>query len=776
MNISSFNQEGVHNQSLSSSFDERHREDFGGSNKIHQLGSTSVFGESEMCVENDKDTYVYPLIASCIVGYESHYIDLISWLERSDNSIQWRELSPFELKSHCKTLPLDWISRTALGSCIEKNCIDGRYMYVTDEQTLLSMFPMIPKAALRILKTIMFVSSSSGNNVNWRENSTTCASGTHPLASIGLVTDTSMLSSSQVECVTTANESASLHGDGVVYGQLLALGHTSTRWKQQPYGLIHMVSSGDINSSLVLRRKSVANGDMASNTAITTLAEVAQSDVYQLGRAAENDMVLEGCLHVSSDSRKKGSSASAVQLCGPVSRVALTVICERVAPYTVKVYAGGKSSVGIPIRQNDRSSNHSPPVDWLTTHGVRLWRPDTGMWVELTASGQAYGPRPAINLPGKPVPVPYDLLPPQARLGTGTSPWTWNTLCDGCVLDVGGVYVMYQSPLSMATRVASPPNVILSELNSMEATCPVLFQRINFSYANQVQHIESAHRTAMEHSERSYISNRGAVSHSYDSALSDNTEDACRPMVFPNCGHVHGYCSRLADSRSCPLCRTPGRLTALIIPFQPALDTGRPTHCFSPCGHTASLAVCKYWSEHGPEFFDETNKLLTRSSSLCRPTAEPQSIPLQGSTPMHRGNPGNLHIHVNVSSRAESPLHELPGRAPPGSTYPVAPQEPRPSSRSSSRSASSGTKGQAYHICPFCTQKLSKRSPYSRLIFQSESKDSASWSEARRSDGVGAPLHTLTTLGQQQLIRNACLPGGNLHSYYESQPSNYPIV
>ncbi|GLE11780.1 hypothetical protein PINS_up024446 [Pythium insidiosum] len=37
------------------------------------------------------------------------------------------------------------------------------------------------------------------------------------------------------------------------------------------------------------------------------------------------------------------------------------------------------------------------------------------------------------------------------------------------------------------------------------------------------------------------------------------------PHVFPSCGHVFGFDARLADTRLCPLCRTPGHLVPLLL-------------------------------------------------------------------------------------------------------------------------------------------------------------------------------------------------------------------
>lgn len=71
-----------------------------------------------------------------------------------------------------------------------------------------------------------------------------------------------------------------------------------------------------------------------------------------------------------------------------------------------------------------------------------------------------------------------------------------------------------------------------------------------------------------------------------------------RPYVYPACGHVHAYHKSLASARQpqCPVCRTLGPFVPLIFSYDPVLDSGSPTHVFNPCGHMASLDMCRKWS------------------------------------------------------------------------------------------------------------------------------------------------------------------------------------
>lgn len=80
-------------------------------------------------------------------------------------------------------------------------------------------------------------------------------------------------------------------------------------------------------------------------------------------------------------------------------------------------------------------------IDGFTTFGVKVWHPDTARWVEISVLGHAYEPRAeCAHMPGAPVPLSGggDVQPPL------------NMLRNGSIVDIGGVAMVFQGPVSMA--------------------------------------------------------------------------------------------------------------------------------------------------------------------------------------------------------------------------------------------------------------------------------------------------------------------------------------
>lgn len=713
---------------------------------------------------------LYPLLAAYLIGYESLYNDVSHFLECGGaQKYDWLILTPSDLGNLCGILPLDLNSRFSLQNVILKNCIDGTFINNTDEKTLLSLIPDLSSISLRVLKTVCWASTT-----DWRVDARVCAPGIHPLAYAGLATDVTSLCPEDRENICRANQAATFHGDGVVYGSLIPLGYTDSRWKSHSStNMLHMIPAGQVKSKFVMLRKSVANASQIVHG--TPVPGTCEYDIYRVGRASCCDLVVKGTLHVSSNSRKLKKNASTIQLSSQVSKVALTIACSRMPPYSAHVYAAEGT---IPIRRRGTSQSRAPE-DWLSSYGVRIWRPELSSWVEITTAGNARGlPRPKLDVPGPAQQIPYSQLPPEAH-----NTWAWNLLTDGCILDISGQYIMFQSTLNMATKVVIPPSLVMNSLNSMQATCPVLYEKIVFNFAPPMQRLESAIRERLEGIEqRSYISNRSTVAESYDHSFNcAAVEDQGRPMVFPECGHCFGYNRRLLDARQCPMCRTPGSIMPLVFPFHADIDAGKPTHCFSPCGHAASLDVCKYWGDNGPIFFNYLESLLQRTTKRLPRLGFNPPAALRGenqvpSLQSRRGSAPIAQVATDGTRNRDQPDSfsgsegAYQARIPPGSTY------PREGESNNSR-LNGPTK--RFKICPFCAGELSHRRPYSKLIFQSEASDNdddpLSWNQLQTDGSLQQPKR-LSSKDEKNLLRSAYSSRtGNLNQYYTQQPP-YPVV
>ena len=176
---------------------------------------------------------------------------------------------------------------------------------------------------------------------------------------------------------------------------------------------------------------------------------------------------------------------------------------------------------------NGRGSSKSSACSWdaLTTYGIRVWRPDFGSWREISIQGHAHEPRPVPTMAGPRIP----------RSGL----WEPNELIDGSVIDIAGVSLLFQSPMTALRKLSIEPAHMIHKLNSLKPQCPVLMHTIKFVHMSSKERVsKAAHR--ME------SAGEGAF-HVPAVDYSDIEEDR-RPYVFPACGHVHAY-SRALEGR-----------------------------------------------------------------------------------------------------------------------------------------------------------------------------------------------------------------------------------
>ena len=106
---------------------------------------------------------------------------------------------------------------------------------------------------------------------------------------------------------------------------------------RSPYAL-RSKSNSAIQQSCMALNESLSSVESKNNSLRSTVV-----DVYQLGRmhaGGGNDFVIRGKLHeerVSELVEVHGDAA----VCGPVSRYACRIECERFPPYKCFIYAGG---------------------------------------------------------------------------------------------------------------------------------------------------------------------------------------------------------------------------------------------------------------------------------------------------------------------------------------------------------------------------------------------------------------------------------------------------
>ncbi|GLD94051.1 hypothetical protein PINS_up002662 [Pythium insidiosum] len=384
----------------------------------------------------------------------------------------------------------------------------------------------------------------------------------------------------------------------------------------------------------------VPMNDVDAHASVTEYALDASLDMFQIGRSPRppNDVVVPG--------PRVGSS-------GTISRYAARIVCSREPPFEFRLFASGfdnqrrmitaghawkrcrgcgdwfkrlagphdcldalllataastssnqldndehhggaqdKQQQQQPQATDDEEGRHVQteltdaslvPIDGLTKNGVRVWLPEQRKWFEVSVNGNLYeillrSPSSDATRAGSVAGARHTAFN-RPKNGCVEIP---ALLTDGAIIDLGGVQLLFQSKLTQSQTPGdesllrasmalfsndawSPrgdssrgSQSIVAQLERMNVQCPVQLHALRFRR------------------------NR------HDEVQFDQV-----PHVFPSCGHVFGFDARLADTRLCPLCRTPGHLVPLLLKenFQllsPAERTTIPECVLNPCGHAIS--------------------------------------------------------------------------------------------------------------------------------------------------------------------------------------------
>ena len=189
-----------------------------------------------------------------------------------------------------------------------------------------------------------------------------------------------------------------------------------------------------------------------------------------------------------------------------------------------------------PIWHRHGDCAHDDSWDALTTFGVRLWRPDVQSWREVSVRGQAFGPRPHTSSVGE------QILPSRCARGSGPFQYeAMNELVDGCIIDIAGVCLLFQSPRSMHRQLEVDPLTLLRRLNAVKPQCPVHMHTIKFSHSSSKERVGRVLK-GMSSSGEGLVATGSFFVPPVDYW---DTEEDRRPYVFPACGHVHAYSKAL---------------------------------------------------------------------------------------------------------------------------------------------------------------------------------------------------------------------------------------
>ena len=123
--------------------------------------------------------------------------------------------------------------------------------------------------------------------------------------------------------------------------------------------------------------------------------------------------------------------------------------------------------------------------------GVRLWRPDSRVWMSVSPLGWTYEYSSFTAQPRS----HHDRYQKMSARLVGQPSDSKNTksneIVDGSILDIYGVLISFSSATTLKTLLPRlTPNEIIKRLNDRNPTCPVLYNSLVFTYA-------SAHERAL---------------------------------------------------------------------------------------------------------------------------------------------------------------------------------------------------------------------------------------------------------------------------------------
>ncbi len=98
-------------------------------------------------------------------------------------------------------------------------------------------------------------------------------------------------------------------------------------------------------------------------------------------------------------------------------------------------------------------------MDGFTTFGLKIWQPEVKTWVEISVLGNTYKCREEATI-----------WPTKANILTTSH---GNILTNGTVIDVGGISMMFQSPVAMSRfqNVSKTTTICHNIINHVLRSC-----------------------------------------------------------------------------------------------------------------------------------------------------------------------------------------------------------------------------------------------------------------------------------------------------------------
>ncbi|XP_053801948.1 E3 ubiquitin-protein ligase pellino homolog 2 isoform X1 [Vidua chalybeata] len=313
-----------------------------------------------------------------------------------------------------------------------------------------------------------------------------------------------------------------------------------------------------------------------TQTVIVEYINDRDTDMFQVGRSTESPIDF-----VVTDTISGNQNTDETQITqSTISRFACRIVCDRIPPYTARIFAAGfDSSKNIFLGEKAAKwKNPDGHMDGLTTNGVLVMHPKggfteeskPGVWREISVCGNVYTLRETRSAQHR------------GKLVENET----NILQDGSLIDLCGATLLWRTADGLLhTPTQKHIEALRQEINAARPQCPVGFNTLAFPSIDRK-----------------------------DVVKKKDVEEK-QPWAYLSCGHVHGYhnwghrSDTEANERECPMCRTVGPYVPLWLGCEAGfyVDAGPPTHAFTPCGHVCSEKTAKYWSQiplpHGTHAF-----------------------------------------------------------------------------------------------------------------------------------------------------------------------------
>ncbi len=105
-------------------------------------------------------------------------------------------------------------------------------------------------------------------------------------------------------------------------------------------------------------------------------------------------------------------------------------------------------------KQRDNYKNGINNFNWdaFAKYGVKLWRPDSNSWSEVSVRGAVYDIKSNEEEAPILIQMPFDRQINEFTIESNDNTTRLNELIDGSIIDIGGIRLLFQKPCSIVNK------------------------------------------------------------------------------------------------------------------------------------------------------------------------------------------------------------------------------------------------------------------------------------------------------------------------------------